>query len=68
MLPGCNVAQMCGFGSKNEYIAGVMRLLRARTPEAETAREALRNALGAYDVIGAADSIKPVGSARKNQK
>lgn len=68
MLPGCNVAQMCGFGSKNEYIAGVMRLLRARTPEAETAREALRNALGAYDVIGAADSIKPVGSAPKNQK
>ena len=46
MLPGCNVAQLCGFNSKEAYIDGVIDLLRKDTEIAAEARKALRNTLG----------------------
>ena len=47
MLPGCNVAALCGFANKDEYIHGIIEVLRHHTPEAATLRSALRAALGA---------------------
>ncbi len=42
MLPGSNVAQLCGFTGKDDYIAGILDVLRHNTPEAENIRKAVR--------------------------
>ena len=47
MLPGCNVAGLCGLGNKEEYIAAVMKLLSTDSVRARAIREAVRNALEA---------------------
>ncbi|MEE1207517.1 MAG: DUF4435 domain-containing protein [Muribaculaceae bacterium] len=47
MLPGCNVATLCGFNNKNEYIASVLTVLAKDTPQAEAARQQIRRALRA---------------------
>lgn len=47
MLPGCNVAGLCGYSNKDEYIHGIIDVLRHHTPEADKLRSALRSALGA---------------------
>lgn len=47
MLTSSNVAQMCGFKSKERYIEGIVRLLRHTSPEADMIRTAVRNCLGA---------------------
>ncbi len=44
-LTGCNVAQLCGFNNKADYINGVLNLLRSRSPLAQAARSALRASL-----------------------
>ena len=45
MLPGCNVAQLCGFSGKEEYIDGILDLLRRNLPGAEDIRNAVRRCL-----------------------
>ncbi len=45
MLIGCNVALLCGYNNKNEYVKGVTNLLHRSTPEAAMARKAIRAAL-----------------------
>lgn len=47
MLPGCNVAGLCGLNNKNEYIARVMEVLASDTEAASTARARIRAALQA---------------------
>ena len=47
MLPGCNVAGLCGYSNKDEYIHGIIGVLRHHTPEADKLRCSLRCALGA---------------------
>lgn len=47
MLPGCNVAGLCGLASKEAYIAAVMDLLRAEGKHARSIRTAVRAALRA---------------------
>ena len=49
MLPGCNVAGLCGLGNKDEYIAAVMKLLSTDTSHARAIRQAVRTALQAGD-------------------
>lgn len=56
MLTGSNVAQMCGFKSKEAYIEGVVKLLRRETPEAAMIRDAVRRCLGADGVTGGDES------------
>lgn len=41
MLPGCNVAQLCGFGNKEGYIEGIMEVLRHNGPIADEIRNAV---------------------------
>lgn len=48
MLPGSNVAQLCGFNHKGEYINAVIELLKLDTPEAAALRTALRALLGLH--------------------
>lgn len=45
MLPGSNVAQLCGFGNKDQYIDGIIDELRRDTPYARTIRAAVRRCL-----------------------
>jgi len=45
MLPSCNVAQLCGFSGKEEYIDGILDLLRKNAPGAEEIRNAVRRCL-----------------------
>lgn len=45
LLINSNVAPLCGFKTKDEYIAGVIALLRTHRPEAETVRAAIRRCL-----------------------
>lgn len=42
MLPGCNVAGLCGLHNKNEYIATIIRILHSGGPDAEAIRSAVR--------------------------
>ena len=43
--PGSNVAQLCGFGNKDQYIEGIIDELRRDTPYARTIRAAVRRCL-----------------------
>lgn len=45
MLPGCNVAGLCGLSGKDEYISRIMDILRADTRTAASIRAAVRAAL-----------------------
>lgn len=45
MLSGCNVAQMCGFRSKDDYIKGVINTLRSQSDTADAIRKAVRDCL-----------------------
>lgn len=45
MLPGCNVAQLCGFAGKDEYIEGILNVLRRNSSGAEIIRDAVRRCL-----------------------
>ena len=47
MLPGCNVASLCGLKNKDEYIETILTLLRTPAPAAATIRAAARAALRA---------------------
>ena len=49
MLPGSNVASLCGLNSKAEYIDAVMAVLRADNDGARKIRTAVRRALLASD-------------------
>ena len=42
MLPGCNVAGLCGLHNKDEYIATITKILRLNGPDAESIRTAVR--------------------------
>lgn len=42
MVPASNVAQLCGFASKDEYIDRIIELLRTDTPAAERLRTVIR--------------------------
>lgn len=42
MLPGCNVAGLCKFHNKEEYIQHIIDLLRTDAPEAERIRRAIK--------------------------
>lgn len=42
MIPGSNVAGLCGLANKDEYIATILKLLRRNGPEAERLRRAIR--------------------------
>lgn len=46
MLASSNVAQLCGFNNKEEYIAGVIALLHKNTKAAKGIRAAVRRTLG----------------------
>lgn len=45
MLPGSNVASLCGLHNKEEYIADVIEILRRDLPGAEMIRRAVRRCL-----------------------
>lgn len=45
MLPSCNVAQLCGYTGKEDYIEGILDVLRANGEAAAAIREAVRNCL-----------------------
>lgn len=45
MLPGCNVAQLCGFSGKEDYIEGILDVLRHESPYADAIRKAVRTCL-----------------------
>lgn len=45
ILPGCNVAQMCGFSGKESYIEGILDILRRDAPQADAIRRAVRRCL-----------------------
>ncbi len=45
MLSNCNVASLCGFKNKDEYIEGTIALLRSHHPEAENVCNAVRRCL-----------------------
>lgn len=47
MLPGCNVAGLCGLADKDRYVSRVIALLRTPSRAADSIRSAIRNALGA---------------------
>ncbi len=46
MLATSNVAPLCGFKNRDEYIDGIIRLLRSRQAEAANIRIAVRRCLG----------------------
>lgn len=46
MVTSCNVAPLCGFKNKDEYIAGVIKLLGTNRPEAAAIRTAVKHCLG----------------------
>lgn len=52
MLPGCNVAGLCGLPSKDSYISAVMDLLTADGQYARRIRLAVRAALRADETAG----------------
>ena len=41
MLPGCNVAELCGLRNKDEYLYMILKILRRDTPEARRIRNAV---------------------------
>lgn len=41
MIPGSNVAALCGLQTKDQYITAVLDLLRTDTPQAEAVRQAV---------------------------
>lgn len=43
MLPGCNVAQLCGLHDKDDYLYTILRILRQDIPEAARIRTAVLN-------------------------
>lgn len=45
MLSNCNVAPLCGYHNKDEYIEGVIALLRSHHDEAANVRRAVRRCL-----------------------
>ena len=45
MLPGCNVAQLCGFKGKEDYIEGILETLRPESKYAAAIRNAVRSCL-----------------------
>lgn len=45
MLANSNVAPLCGFNNKDQYIAGVIDMARRSTPEAAAMRESIRRCL-----------------------
>ncbi len=45
MLIGCNVAQLCGYNNKYEYVDGILDTLRTDTPAAARIRAAVRHSL-----------------------
>lgn len=47
MLSSSNVAPMCGFKNKDQYIAGIIKLLHGHSPAAEKVRKAVRRCLNA---------------------
>lgn len=47
MLPGCNVAGLCGLHNKEEYIHRILQLLETDAPVATAIRTAIRTALHA---------------------
>lgn len=47
MLASSNIAPLCGFKNKDEYISGVIAALRTDTPEAAAIRTAVRECLKA---------------------
>lgn len=59
MLPGCNVAGLCGLHNKNEYIATIIRILQLGGSDAEAIRSAVRRCFCIHstqpDVIPPAD-------------
>lgn len=56
VLPGCNVAQMCGFNSKEAYIEGILDVLRHNGPIADVIRNAVLSCLcGTKDSASLAD-------------
>lgn len=46
MIPGSNVAALCGLRNKEEYVGRVIALLRAEGPEAERIRRAVKQCFG----------------------
>ena len=41
MLPGCNVAGMCGLRDKDDYLYTILKILRRKCPEADRIRQAV---------------------------
>lgn len=50
ILTCCNVAQLCGFKSREHYIEGIMEVLRHSSPQADAIRRTVRACLMAGDV------------------
>ena len=45
MLSACNVAQLCGFVNKEDYIEGILEVLRHESRYADAIRRAVRKCL-----------------------
>lgn len=43
MLPGCNVAGLCGLRDKDDYLYMILRILRRNSPESDRIRQAILN-------------------------
>lgn len=41
MLPGCNVAGLCGLRDKDDYLYTILKILRRKCPEADRIRQAV---------------------------
>lgn len=46
MMTSCNIAPLCGYKNKDEYISGVIKLLGTNSPEATAVRTAVKRCLG----------------------
>lgn len=49
MLPGCNVAGLCGFHNKEEYLQYIIDLLHTESAEAEQIRRAIKRCFGIHE-------------------
>lgn len=58
MLSDCGVAPMLGFKNKDEYINGVIAVLKQGGPDAEAIRESLSHCFRIGDPVGSRENLK----------
>lgn len=46
MLPNCGIVQLCGFANKDKYLKFILTILREKSDDATTMRDAMREIVG----------------------